>query len=241
MATLGRWTGAAVGDISTMTNSYANVPNIFTTQARNDGSAYTMASATSLITLPSSNLADGYFMIARFETDDTSAGRFNPQCRIERASGTGTYLNSPGAGYSRDSSEDRAYFTSWGFVDNPSVSSTGAVLADGDVTAFSTTTSDERLKRDIIPVGNALNKVNELTGYTFTYNHKDRKSAGLIAQDLEKVLPSAVKESAVMSAHGDDTMYKTVEYSQVTALLVEAIKELSYEVEDLKFKLAGKF
>lgn len=121
------------------------------------------------------------------------------------------------------------------------VSSTGAVLADGDVTAFSTTTSDERLKRDIIPVGNALDKVNGLTGYTFTYNHKDRKSAGLIAQDLEKVLPSAIKESAVMSAHGDDTMYKTVEYSQVTALLVEAIKELSYEVEDLKFKLAGKF
>ena len=124
MATLGRWTGAAVGDISTITTSYANVPNVFTTQARNDGSAYTMASATSLITLPSSNLADGYFMIARFETDDTSNGRFNPQCRIERASGTGTYLNAPGAGFSRDNSEDRAYFTSWGFVDNPSVSST---------------------------------------------------------------------------------------------------------------------
>jgi uncharacterized protein YqgQ len=121
------------------------------------------------------------------------------------------------------------------------VSSTGAVLADGDVTAFSTTTSDERLKSEVALVGHALDKVNELTGYTFTYHHKDRKSAGLMAQDLERVLPSAVKESAVMSAHGDDTLYKTVEYSQVTALLVEAIKELSYEVDKLKIELAGKF
>ena len=134
MATLGRWTGANTGDISTITATYANVPNIFTTQARNDGSAYTMSSSTSLITLPSSDLADGYFMIARFETEDTSNGRFNPSCKIARASGTGTFANAPGAGYSRNNTEDRAFFSSWAFVDNPSASSTFNVqwARDGD-------------------------------------------------------------------------------------------------------------
>ena len=100
---------------------------------------------------------------------------------------------------------------------------------DGDIIAFSSTVSDERLKGNVQVVGNALQKVSELKGVTFDWNKDGTQSAGLIAQDVEKVLPSAVKEKALPFHAEDDKEYKVVEYDQVTALLVEAIKQLKEE------------
>ena len=60
------------------------------------------------------------------------------------------------------------------------------------------------------------------------------ESAGLIAQDVEKVLPSAVKEKELPFHADDDQEYKVVDYDQVTALLVEAIKELKEENKQLR-------
>ena len=112
---------------------------------------------------------------------------------------------------------------------------------EGDVIAFSTTVSDERLKDNIQVVDGALEKVSQLRGVTFDWKKDGNQSAGLIAQELEQVLPSAVKEKELPLRTDDGKEYKTVEYSQVTALLVEAIKELreenikiKSELEDLK-------
>ena len=105
----------------------------------------------------------------------------------------------------------------------------GDLHVDGDVIAFSTTVSDERLKENIQVVDNALDKVSQLKGVTFDWKKDGEHSAGLIAQDVEKVLPSAVKEKGLPFKADDDQEYKTVEYSQVTSLLVEAIKELREE------------
>jgi len=105
----------------------------------------------------------------------------------------------------------------------------GDLHVDGDVIAFSTTVSDERLKENIQVVDNALDKVCQLKGVTFDWKKDGENSAGLIAQDVEKVLPSAVKEKGLPFKADDDQEYKTVEYSQVTSLLVEAIKELKEE------------
>lgn len=123
MATLGRWRGTNVATIPSST-TFGAPSNLFPTQVRNDSSAYTFTASSSTLTLPSTGLADGYLLMARVETDDTSNGRFNPIGQIVQASGTGTFVNSPGAGYSRDTSEDRAYFNTWAFVHNPSASST---------------------------------------------------------------------------------------------------------------------
>ena len=92
------------------------------------------------------------------------------------------------------------------------------------------------MKHDIEPITDALSKVNQLNGVTFTYNADDKKSAGLIAQDVEKVLPSAVSEKELPLKHDDGIAYKTVQYDQTIGLLVEAIKELTAKVEQLENK-----
>jgi hypothetical protein len=105
---------------------------------------------------------------------------------------------------------------------------------DGNVIAYSTTISDIRLKKDIAPIEDAVTKVQQLNGCTFTYLKDDRKSAGLIAQDLEKVLPSCVIEDEAVFHGEEGETYKTVQYDQVIGLLVEAVKELKQQIEDLK-------
>ena len=110
----------------------------------------------------------------------------------------------------------------------------GDLHADGNVIAYSTTISDKRLKKDIQPIENALWRVNQLTGCTFTYLKDDRKSAGLIAQDVEKVLPSAVIDTEAVFHGEEGETYKTLQYDQVIGLLVEAVKELAAKVEELE-------
>ena len=109
----------------------------------------------------------------------------------------------------------------------------GDLHVDGDVIAFSTTVSDVALKSDIEVIPNALDKVNEIRGVTFT-RHNGRTGAGIIAQELEKVLPEAVREKILPLQKNDNKKYKTVEYDSIHGLLIEAIKELSKKVEQLE-------
>ena len=87
-------------------------------------------------------------------------------------------------------------------------------------------------------ITSALDKVGILTGYTFNYNNlgidpnNSPRRAGLIAQDVEEVLPEVIIAD-------DDTGIKGIIDSGVTALLVEAIKELKAENEDLKARIVN--
>jgi hypothetical protein len=114
----------------------------------------------------------------------------------------------------------------------------GDLHVEGNVIAYSTTISDERLKTDIVKIDSALDKVDQINGYTFTYTADGKKSAGVIAQEVEKVLPSAITESTLPLKMGEDdtTEYKTVQYDQLIGLLVEAVKELKAQVAELKGK-----
>ena len=112
----------------------------------------------------------------------------------------------------------------------------GDLHVEGDVIAYSTTISDEALKYDINPVEFALDKINQLKGVSYKYKHNDRESAGLLAQDVEKVMPSAVNTKKLPLATGDDKEYKTLHYDSMTAILVEAIKELTAKVKKLESK-----
>jgi len=101
----------------------------------------------------------------------------------------------------------------------------GNVTAAGNVTAY----SDIRLKDNIEVIKNALEKVTQLNGVTFTRNDQEdkaRRHAGVIAQEVEKVLPEVVSE--------DNEGIKNVAYGNMIGLLIEAIKELQAKVELLE-------
>lgn len=108
----------------------------------------------------------------------------------------------------------------------------GSFRAEGDITAFYNA-SDIRLKENLKPIEGALSKVDLLNGYTFNYkNRKDEFIPGLIAQDVQKVLPEAVYNLQKVDDSGED--YLGVRYETLVPLLVEAIKELKAEVDELK-------
>ena len=107
---------------------------------------------------------------------------------------------------------------------------TGVVSATGDVIAFSG--SDINLKTNIEAITDAVNKIKQISGVTYDWrpefqdeNHSGRE-AGVIAQEIEAVLPEAVKTR--------DDGYLAVRYERLNALLIEAIKELTARVEQLE-------
>ena len=111
----------------------------------------------------------------------------------------------------------------------------GDLHVDGDIIAYSTTVpSDQRLKDNIEPITGALDKVSQLGGYTFTYKEDGKLSAGVIAQEVEKILPSAVTDQSSVFNGKEGQTYKAVQYDQLHGLLIEAIKELKAEIEALK-------
>jgi hypothetical protein len=100
---------------------------------------------------------------------------------------------------------------------------TGTIQASGDVVA----SSDATLKTDLQPIGDALNKVRQLTGYTFKRIEEDDgpRHMGLVAQEVQAVAPELVQ----VGAHGT----LVLAYGNVSALLVQAVKELSDKVDAL--------
>ena len=98
----------------------------------------------------------------------------------------------------------------------------GTIRATGDVIAY----SDVRVKENIKTIDNSLEKVSKLRGVEFNKIGDNKKSIGVIAQEIEKVIPEVVKE--------DDKGMKSVAYGNISGLLIEAIKELKAEIEELK-------
>jgi len=88
-------------------------------------------------------------------------------------------------------------------------------------------TSDIELKKDISTFDNALSIISELRGVNFTWKQTEKPSIGVIAQELEEVLPQLVATSE----------NKSVNYNGLIGVLIEAVKELSAEVQELKNKL----
>ena len=99
---------------------------------------------------------------------------------------------------------------------------TGTFTATGDICAY----SDASLKTNIETIEGALGKVESIRGVTFDRIEDGSTSVGVVAQELEAVLPEAV--------HTDANGTKMVAYGNVTGLLIEAVKELSAQVAELK-------
>lgn len=120
--TIGKWTGGSASQAVPAT--YAAPTLLFGTEARNDGSVYGFSASTATLTLPASDLADGYLIRVSVETENTINNRANVRGKVVQASGTGTFVGPVASSYSRDTTEDRTYTTCWAFVDGPSASST---------------------------------------------------------------------------------------------------------------------
>jgi len=117
---------------------------------------------------------------------------------------------------------------------------TGEIRATNNVTAYY---SDARLKDFKGTIPNALNKVLALNGYYFTENarakelgyNNDKMQVGVSAQEVEAVMPEVVT-NAPINANFEGADYKTVYYDKLVPLLIEAIKELKAEIDELKGK-----
>jgi hypothetical protein len=112
----------------------------------------------------------------------------------------------------------------------------GRIDASNDIVAFSS--SDERLKDNITPIENALDKVKSLTGVEFDWKpeHKEAhghegRDTGIIAQQVLGVMPTAVRTN--------DTGYLAVRYEKLIGLLIEGMKEQQTQIDELKTKLDG--
>jgi hypothetical protein len=112
----------------------------------------------------------------------------------------------------------------------------GRIDASNDIVAFST--SDTRFKTNIIPIPNALDKISQIGGYEFDwipnqeYHGFEGHDVGIIAQEIEKVLPEVVTIR--------DSGYKAVKYEKIVPLLIEAIKEQQKQIDELKYLLQNK-
>jgi hypothetical protein len=115
----------------------------------------------------------------------------------------------------------------------------------GDAIAFSTTISDSRLKDNIIQIGGALDKIKSLRGVSYTWNSghkKDKQDIGLIAQEVEKILPEIVteKKMPLMTGADPNINYKTIDYEKIIPVLIEAIKEQQNEIDELRKKIESR-
>jgi hypothetical protein len=102
----------------------------------------------------------------------------------------------------------------------------------GDVEAF--VSSDKRLKTNIKSIDKPIDKISKIGGYTFEWNDKSnketgKKDIGVIAQEIEKVLPELVTTR--------DSGYKAVKYDKIVALLIEGMKEQDLRIKELENKI----
>jgi hypothetical protein len=99
---------------------------------------------------------------------------------------------------------------------------------------LSTVSSDIRLKEKIEPLTNSLEKLLQLSGVTYSWIGQEEKRIGFIAQEVEKVIPELV-----FTNNNNEEKYKGIHLDNITAVLVEAIKEQQKIIEELKLRVTN--
>jgi hypothetical protein len=112
------------------------------------------------------------------------------------------------------------------------IGTSGDIFAGGDVVAYAS--SDRRLKNNLELISNPLQKINQISGYSFVWNEEKQDiykgtDYGVIAQEIEEILPELVDTR--------ENGYKAVKYDKLVSLLIEGIKDLSKQVDELKEKI----
>jgi hypothetical protein len=115
-------------------------------------------------------------------------------------------------------------------LENNNATFGGNITAIYDVTAY----SDIRVKSNITPIENAISKISQINGVTYNRTDVaevdiDKRFAGVIAQEVELVLPEVVSEN--------EKGHKNVAYGNMVGLLIEGIKEQQKQIEELKNRI----
>ena len=137
---------------------------------------------------------------------------------------------------------DKLIFTQTGSFYNTqyNIGITGSLVVNGDIDAHNfNTTSDRKLKTNLIKIDGALDKIEKLNGYTFDwleeYSEDRTRQIGLIADEVYEVQPELISKRTVLIG-GVEEEIKLLDYSKLTALLLVGIKELNDRVTKLEKK-----
>ena len=216
-----------IDDSGEFTNNDAHIMTSAAVEDKILGYGYTTAAALSLGDLalldniPTSRVNSGTFADARIAASNITQ-HTDPKYLRSNATDTATGV------------------ITFSNTTNSTSKTTGAVKISGglgvaktlnageDVVAYAS--SDKKLKDNLKPIENSLDKVSKLSGYEFDWNDKQETyqghDVGVVAQEVEKVLPEIVTTR--------DNGYKAVKYEKLVPLLIESIKELKAEIEELK-------
>ena len=212
-----------------------NLPGGSTSNHYNDGVAVTWGNTAGDPDLSISHTGS-HSIIKDSGTGDLKI-QGSPDVVIEDTSGANSAVFNTDAGvelYWRGTSAGLRLQTTQTGIEVGTASGNGNINAFGDITAFYT--SDRRLKDNISPIKNALDKVKSISGNTFDWNeasNKEGSEVGVIAQEVDALgLPG-------ITTLRDNGTY-AVRYEKLVPVLIEAIKELSNKVDSLEQKLSDK-
>jgi hypothetical protein len=248
----------------TTTNVFASTLNLTTALAVTSGgtgtttstgtgsvvlsAAPTLTGTTSVAALTASSTIETSFAQGTGTPDLGQAYFYNPtnaasqdaSCAVRIAGASARYAYysydvTGVSGYSHGilgSNQNLVFRPSWNMAGSTifTMDRTGNFTAVGNITS----SSDRRIKKDIKRIEGALDKVTQIGGYTFTRTddtNKGQRQAGVIAQEILEVLPEVVQKS-------EETGYYSVSYGNITALLIEALKEERIERLKLEERLA---
>ena len=138
------------------------------------------------------------------------------------------------ANFTFDALTSTAFINGSLIVGSATTSSTlGLIRASNDVIAFAS--SDERLKENVVPISNSIEKINQIGGYEYDWipmegiHENTGHDIGVIAQEIEKVLPEIVTRR--------ENGYLAVKYERIVALLIECVKEQQKQITNLENKI----
>jgi hypothetical protein len=225
---------STTGTITNLSGTNVSYSGIGTVGSLNIGSTQVISSARQLQNIASLDATT----TATIETAIANAPNTFTDLQV---TGLSTFTNGPvliGSGTSTGVSEQRLQVTGGAYIsDNTGIGTTnptskltvqGDVLVSGVITSTDyNCSSDINLKENIQPIENPIDKVLNITGVSFDWKEDGRSSMGVIAQEVERVLPELVS--------GSDS--KTVNYNGLIGLLIEVVKEQQREINTLKEKI----
>ena len=220
-----------VGTGLTLSSSGINVTGVITaTSFVGNGSGLTGIANTANIV--STAITTGILNVGTGITVNASGINVTGVVTATSFFGNGSGLTGAGSTVFDDTTTNQEFFPLFTATTSGTITASGISTSKltynpstGAMTAVDfNSTSDINLKENIHTVGNALEITEQLRGVSFDWKETGRSSYGVIAQELEEVLPELVKQGDV----------KSVNYNGIIGVLIEAIKELKKEVEDLK-------
>jgi hypothetical protein len=178
-----------------------------------------------------SNAAPKIYLTDTNNNDDFIIANTNGVFQIQDDVGARFQVQSSGVVEVKTSTQSTSK-TTGGLVVDGGVGIAKTLNVGEDVVAYAS--SDERYKDNVTPIENPNDKIKQIGGYTFDWNDKHevfkgQHDVGVIAQEIEKVLPEIVETR--------ESGYKAVKYEKIVALLIESNKELLKRVEELESKI----